>query len=90
MRSPAQGFLAFAAILAVCTAGILQMSWWAVVAGACVLALISISNHAITFRALGGADGSASVLMLSSFLNAGANSAAALMVGRLIGWMWGV
>jgi hypothetical protein len=90
MRSPAHGFLAFATILAVCTAGILQLSWWALVAGACVLALVSMSNHAVAFRALGGADGTAAMLMLSSLLNASAISAAALMVGHGIGWLWGV
>ena len=90
MRSPAQGFLAFATILAVCTAGILQLSWWALVVGACVLTLVSMSNHAIAYRALGGPDGAGAIPMLSSLLNASAISAAALMVGRLIGWMWGV
>ncbi len=90
MRSPAQGFLAFATILAVCTAGILQLSWWALLAGACVLALISMSNHGVAYRAFGGMDGAGAILMLSSLLNASAISAAALMIGRGIGWFWGV
>jgi hypothetical protein len=90
MRNSAQGFLAFATILAVCTAGIMQLSWWALVAGTCVLTLISVSNHAVTYRALGGAEGAGTILMLSSLLNASAISAAALLIGRGIGWLWGV
>ena len=45
MRGPAQDFLAFMTIFATCVAGILHLSWWAALVGACVLALISISNH---------------------------------------------
>lgn len=90
MRNCAQGFLAFATILAVCTAGILQLSWWALLAGACVLALISISNHGVVYRALGGTDGAGAILVLSSLLNASAISAVALVIGRGIGWLWGV
>jgi len=60
------------------------------VAGASVLALISISNHSVVHRALGATEGAVGVLLLSSLLNATATSAAALVVGRGIGWMWGV
>jgi hypothetical protein len=90
MRSTAQGFFAFATILAVCTAGMFQLSWWALVAGACVLALISMSNHAVVYRSLGGGDGTGAILLVSSLLNASAIAAAALMIGRVIGWVWGV
>jgi hypothetical protein len=82
--------MAFAAILATCTAGAFQLSWWAFVAGACVLALISISNHRIAGRALGTTDSAVGVLVLSSLVNATATSAAALVIGRAIGWVWGV
>ena len=89
MRTRGQGVLAYMAILAICTAGVLHFSWWAFVAGACVLALISFSNHPIAYRALGGGE-AVSILLFSSLLNAAATSAAALMVGRLIGWIWSV
>ena len=89
MRSRAQGVLAFASILSTCTAGILHLSWWAALAGACILALISISNHPITLRTLGGTT-TPGVLVLSSVLNAAVTSAAALVIGRAIGWIWGV
>jgi hypothetical protein len=90
MPSRRQGILAFLAILATCTAGILQFSWWAFVAGACVLALVSISNHATASRALGTTDGAVGVLLFSSLVNATVTSAAALVIGRGIGWVWGV
>jgi len=90
MRNRAQGILAYATILATCTAGILHLTWWAAVAGACVLALASISNHPIAYRALGGGEGTLPVLLLSSLANAIMTSVAALIIGRVIGWMWGV
>jgi len=90
IRNPRQGILAYATILATCTAGVLHFSWWAFVTGACVLALISISNHSIVNRALGPTDGAVGVLLLSSLLNATVTSAAALAIGRGIGWVWGV
>lgn len=90
MRNRAQGILAYATILATCTAGILHFSWWVAVAGACVLALISISNHPIAYRALGGGEGALPVLLVSSLVNAIMTSAAALVIGRAIGWMCGV
>jgi hypothetical protein len=89
MRTRTYGVVAYVAILAICTAGVLHFSWWAFVAGACVLALISFSNHPIAYRALGGGEGAVSILLFSSLLNAAATAAAALMVGRLISWMWG-
>jgi hypothetical protein len=45
MRTRAQGLLAFTAILATCVAGIIHFSWWAAIAGGCIIALISLSNH---------------------------------------------
>jgi hypothetical protein len=93
MHDRTQGTLAYAIILGVCTIGVLQMSLpmslWGFVAGACALALISIFNHPVAYRAFGGAV-SPGVLLFSSFLNATMTSAAALVVGRVIGWVWGV
>ena len=90
MRTPAQGVLAYGTILSVCFAGVLQLSAWALVAGACVLALISISNHPTALRALDGSESTPYALLLSSLLNASLTSAAALIIGRGIGWAWGV
>jgi len=91
LRSRAQGILAFTTILIVCASGIAQVSAqvsiWATVAGSCVL---SMSNHSVTRQALGGGDTVIGTLVLSSVLNAATTSAAALIVGRGIGWVWGV
>lgn len=90
MRNRTQGILAFAAILTSCTAGIFHLTWWAALAGACVLALISLSNHHSAYRVLSGGEGTAGVLLFSSFFNATIVSAAALSAGRVLGWVWGV
>ena len=90
MRSPGQGVLAFATILATCIAGILHLSWWAALAGACALSLISMSNHPVAYRALSGSASAPSVLLFSSLFNATLISAASLAAGRAIGWAWGV
>jgi hypothetical protein len=91
MRTPAQGLLAYAAILGTLIAGMHHMSWWAAVAGGSVLALISISNHAVAYRALGGGGESTyTMLYFSSALNAAAISAAALGVGKALGWILGI
>ena len=90
MRNRTQGVLAFAAILSMCTAGILHLSWWAALAGGCVLALISMSNHPVAYRALSGSVSTPGVLLFSSLFNATLISAAALAAGRAIGWAWGI
>jgi hypothetical protein len=91
MRSRAQGILAFTAILAACLAGSLHLTWWTAVASACVLALISISNHALAARTLGttGEDAVA-ILLASSMTNATVTALAAFAMGHGIGWLWGV
>ena len=90
MRNRMQGALAFATLLGTCTAGLFHLSWWAAVASACMLALISISNHPVAVRAGGVGEAPLSTHLLSSLLNAAVTSAAALAAGRVIGWVWGV
>jgi len=90
MRIRAQGLLAFFTILGTCTAGILHLSWWAALAGGCILALISMSNHPVAYRALSGGASSSGVPLFSSLFNAFIVSAGALAAGRAIGWVWGV
>jgi hypothetical protein len=90
MRTRGQGLWAFIAILATCVAGIVHASWWAALAGGCVLALLSLSNHPVAYRALSGSASSSGILVFSSVFNATITSAGALLVGRLIGWAWGV
>ena len=91
MRTRAQGTVAFFAILATCSAGIMNASWWAFVAGACALALISIANHAFAGSGAAANGRPASITLLAaSILNASAISGAALGIGRIIGTAWGV
>jgi hypothetical protein len=90
MRGHAQGILAYATIVGTCTAGVLHFSWWAFLAGASALSLISIANHPVALRQLGGSEAVPGVLLLSSLINASMTSAAALVIGRGIGWLWGV
>jgi hypothetical protein len=83
---------AFLAILAVITAGTLRMSWWAVVAGGCALALISLSSAHGSFARYGPAGSSIGLaaVLLSTTLNAGVSATAAFVLGRFLGWCWGL
>ena len=90
MRGPARDIFGFMTILATCVAGILHVSWWAALVGACVLALISISNYPVAYRALSNSATAPGTLLFSTAFNAGIISAAALVAGRTIGWAWGV
>ena len=91
MRNGAQGVLAFLAILATCVAAMLRLSPWAPVACACVLGLISISNHQWAGEALGWfSGGSHGVLMLSSALNATATAFGAFALGHGLAWIAGI
>ena len=90
MRTRAQGLLAFTAILATCVAGIIHLSWWAAIAGGCIIALISLSNRPVSYRALSGSASPPALLVISSLFNATITSTGALLAGRLIGWAWGV
>ena len=90
MRNRAQGILAFVTILATCVAAILQLSAWTPVAGACVLSLISISNHHTAYYTLGGGEGTQGILLVSSALNATATAFAAFAIGRGLAWLAGI
>jgi hypothetical protein len=68
----------------------LHLSWWASVVGACILAMISFSNHPIAMRTSGGNESIGPLLVVSSLTNAAMTSAAALVVGRALGWIWGI
>ena len=89
VRNHAQGLLAYATILATCVAGLFHASIWAFVAGACVLALISISNHRVVYSSR-LSDSGGGTLLLSSTINAVVTSASAVVFGRIVGWAWGV
>jgi hypothetical protein len=83
---------ALAAILAVIAAGILHVSAWAAVAGACILGLVSLTSSQGAFSRYGyaGSPIGLPVVLVSTLLNASAAAAAAFVLGRLIAWVWGI
>ena len=82
---------AFAAILATIAAGIFHVSSWAAVAGACVLAVISLTSAHGSFTRYGyaGSSISTTAILVSTTLNAAAAAGLSFAVGRAIGWCWG-
>jgi hypothetical protein len=89
MRTRVQDVVAFATIFGTFYAGILHLAWWAALAGACALALISIHNHRVADRAR-GATGAPAVVLLSSLANATMAAIGAQAAGRAIAWAVGV
>ena len=87
-----QSFFGLLVIAATCAAGLLRAPWWAGVAGACLLALISLNLHAMEYaRSAQSGDGvGQSSLLVASALNASAAAAAAFVTGRVLAWLWGV
>ena len=84
--------LAFATILAVCTAGALRLPWWAAVVGACALIMISLNN------AWGRRQDNPSrsqtisdpIQLAASSLNAATISGASFAFGQFTTWAWGI
>ena len=87
-----QNFLGLLVIAATCAAGLLRAPWWAGVAGACLLALVSLNLHAMAYaRSAQSGDGvGQSSLLVAGALNASAAAAAAFLTGRILAWFWGV
>jgi hypothetical protein len=93
MRGPrTSAALPFAAIMSVLCAGMFGISAWTVIAGACLLALYSLasSHGAFAYHQRLGLAVSAPVLLLSTCFNATAASGASYLLGRVIGWAWGI
>lgn len=84
--------LAYLTILAITIAGIIQVSWWAALAGASILALLfAAERHGASTSPRGIAglfdDPFASIM---ACINGGVASACAFAVGRLAAWLWGI
>ena len=78
-------------ILATTVAGMLQASWWAALAVACILALVFLAERPGALSSPRGyaglfEDRFASVLAL---VNASVASATAFALGRATAWLWG-
>jgi hypothetical protein len=91
-QKDASTVLAYLTILATTIAGIIQTSWWAALAGACILALVFMSErHGASTSPRGYAglfdDPFASVM---AFVNGSAAAASAFALGRLTSWLWGI
>jgi hypothetical protein len=87
-----QSFFGLVVIAATCAAGLLRAPWWAGVAGACLLTLISLNLHRLEYaRWTQSSDAvGQSSLLVTGALNASAAAAAAFLAGRALAWVWGV
>jgi hypothetical protein len=84
--------LGFAAILGSCLAGAFGLSVWAIGAAAATLLLLSLGMHQEHYARYAGAGNvrAQTLLMLGSTLNAATAAAIAFVLGRAIGWLWGL
>lgn len=82
----------FAAILSACLAGAFGISAWAICASAAVLVLVSLGHHQPHYARYAGQGSisAQSLLLVGSTLNALTASAVAFVLGRTIGWLWGI
>ena len=74
----------FLIILAVCMAGVLHTSWWAVLAGAAALVLYSLLTHPNTTQL------PLAVLAASSFSVSSLTAVGAFLFGWAARWAWGL
>src|SRR2546426_11123629 len=91
--SRASAALPFTAIMSVICAGMFGLSALAAVSGgACLLALYSLasSQGAFAYHQRLSIAVSAPTLLLSICLNALATSGVSYLLGRVIGWVWGI
>ena len=85
------GIAAYAAIMTSCIAGMMHLSPWAIVFSACALMLLSVlKKHDIAMSRLGTSATVQVVLMGSSAVNAAVIASAGYVMGRGIGWAWGI
>jgi hypothetical protein len=82
----------FGAILAACLAGAFHLSAWMICAVAATLVLVSLKQHQSYYGryASQGSASAQSMLLLGSTLNAATAATVAFVLGRAIGWFWGV
>jgi hypothetical protein len=92
MRDRAILVIAYFAIVATIVAGTLAVSWWAAVACAAILALISLtaSFGSHSRYALAGSIISPPTVYASTAINAVSAAVTAYVLGRIIAWLLGV
>jgi hypothetical protein len=84
--------LGFGAILAASLAGAFHLSAWTIGAAAATLVLVSLTQHQTHYGRYAGQGNLAaqSMLLLGSTLNAATASTVAFVLGRAVGWLWGI
>lgn len=91
MSNRLKGIMAYIAMLVPCVGALIGAPVAVILAGASMLALLSILNHerAITLMATSGLTSQA-VLLLSSAMNATIFATAAYGLGLATKWLWGL
>ena len=84
--------LGFSAILAASLAGAFHLSAWTICAAAATLVLVSLTQHQAHYGRYAGQGNlvAQSMLLLGSTLNGATAATVAFVLGRAIGWLWGV
>jgi len=82
--------LAYLVILSTTVAGMMQAPVWAVIAGACTLALLCIVERRGTTTSPMGQEADEPFATLASLLNGTAAASAAFLLGRATAWLWGI
>lgn len=91
-KKDASELLEYLIILSITVAGMMHAQWWAAVAGACILTLVSIMDRrersASPARVEGFAEGPfANIVTLA---NSSVAATAAFLLGRATAWLWGI
>lgn len=84
----AQLAVAYGILLATCIAGVFHAPWWAAVAGACSLALMSLMVRTASVPQMRTI--SEPVIVLASVLNAFAAASGVFIFGHVARWLWGL
>ena len=82
--------LAYLTILSTTVAGMMQAPLWAILAGACTLALLPIVERRGPATSPAGHEADEPFALLASLLNGTASASAAFLLGRATAWLWGL
>jgi hypothetical protein len=87
-----RGALGFSAILVAGLAGAFHFSPWIICAVAATLVLVSLTQHQAHYSRYAGQGNlvAQSMLLLGSTLNGATAATVAFVLGRAIGWLWGI
>jgi hypothetical protein len=82
--------LLFSILFLIGLAGLLHVSWWAAMAGGCILAIALIARHDDGVLAIPGIDAAtwSAARIMSSGVTSTIATLAAFTSGRAIDWLW--